>query len=127
MSMPVKYQGEQTPIQRDGSNSGHYLQYCLFSYSGASNYGLTLKWRQLNSQSTPGAETLLNLIWTDLVAFTIVGTRTGFGDDDKPGNLGVRRVHRYERSVRYGDIRFAIPAFIVGAFLLVTLVISLLM
>ncbi|KAJ9607834.1 hypothetical protein H2200_007913 [Cladophialophora chaetospira] len=106
------------------------------SYSGTSNYGLTLKWRQLVSQAAPGAETLLNLIWTDLITFTIVGTRTGFEtmgdiqaatDDKNSDSLGVRPVHKHERSIRYGDIRYAIPAFVVGAFFLVTLVISLLM
>ncbi|OQV00956.1 hypothetical protein CLAIMM_06385 [Cladophialophora immunda] len=106
------------------------------NYSGKSNYGLTLKWRQLMSQSAGGAETLMNLIWTDLIGFAIVGTRTGFEgmgtmasvtEHHQGGNVGLRRAHRYERSIAYGDIRYAIPAFVVGAVFLLTLLASLLM
>jgi hypothetical protein len=105
------------------------------SYSGKSNYGLTLKWREL-SESTYGAETLLNLIWTDLVSFTVVGTKTGFEDDSsslssllnqQTSSLGTRPVHRYIRVIEYGDIRYAIPAFIAGGLFLIPLVVSLAM
>ncbi|OAP65446.1 hypothetical protein AYL99_01418 [Fonsecaea erecta] len=116
------------------------------NYSGKSNYGLTLKWRELMSQSAGGAETMMNLIWTDLISFAIVGTRTGFegmgtmssvkvATTNKRSNtgthnnnkLGLRLVHRYERSIAYGDIRYAIPAFVVGVVFVLTLLASLVM
>ncbi|OAG38752.1 hypothetical protein AYO21_06947 [Fonsecaea monophora] len=110
------------------------------NYSGKSNYGLTLKWRQLMSQSTGGAETLMNLIWTDLIGFAIVGTRTGFEGMGSMGSvtqhgtdgnananaLGLRQAYRYERSIAYADLRYAIPAFVVGTVFVVTLLASLL-
>ncbi|KAK5038336.1 hypothetical protein LTS07_001806 [Exophiala sideris] len=106
----------------------------LPNYSGKYNYGLTLKWRQL-SGSAENAETLLNLIWTDLVAFSVVGTRTGFENmgetssvtDRQPGNVGIRRVYKYQRSIKYEDIRYAIPAFIVGGILVIAFSITLVM
>ncbi|EXJ73696.1 uncharacterized protein A1O5_03458 [Cladophialophora psammophila CBS 110553] len=109
------------------------------NYSGKSNYGLTLKWRQLMSQRSAdagGAETLMNLIWTDLISFAIVGTRTGFEGmmgsmssvtNHQSNNLGLRRAHRHDRSIEYGDIRYAIPAFVAGAVFLLTLLASLVM
>ncbi|KIY03184.1 uncharacterized protein Z520_01651 [Fonsecaea multimorphosa CBS 102226] len=106
------------------------------NYSGKSNYGLTLKWRDLMSRSagSAGPETLMNLIWTDLISFAIVGTRTGFEGmgtmstltkRDSQSQVGLRPAHKYERSIAYGDLRYAIPAFIVGAIFLLTLVVSL--
>jgi hypothetical protein len=128
MMYPRKYTGYTITLAK----AYHFA----FSYSGKSNYGLTLKWRQLMSQSAEGAETILNLIWTDLVGFTIAGSRTGFenigqmstlfNDDSTPG-LGVRRVHKYERSIHYADLRYAIPAFIVSGVFVSALIVSLLL
>ena len=49
----------------------------LPSYSGDIQYSLFLKWRELSS-TNDGAATILNLIWTDLVASAVVGTVNGF-------------------------------------------------
>jgi hypothetical protein len=95
------------------------------SFSGENNYGLTLKYREL-SKSPEGAAKILNLIWTDLAAFVTVGTKTGFETGTQsspplmkrsaaqPDILGQRDVHRRVRIIEYKDIRYAIPAFIVG-------------
>ena len=66
---------------------------------------------------------MLNLIWTDLASFITVGTKSGFESDQesnlarrdgKSAELGKRHVYPIVRTVVYSDIRYAIPAFIVG-------------
>jgi hypothetical protein len=87
----------------------------LPSYSGDIQYSLFLKWREL-SRTNDGAAQILNLIWTDLVASAVVGTKTGFENNtvaQKPGVLGQRAVHKHHSVVVYGNLLFAIPAFIV--------------
>ena len=105
------------------------------SYSGETNYGLTLKWREL-SKTPEGAARILNLIWTDLAAFSVIGTRTGFENDDSIGNLtvpqsttslGTRAVHRLRRNIVYTDIFYAIPAVVVGGTFALGLLAALLM
>jgi hypothetical protein len=69
----------------------------------------------------------MNLIWTDLAASVSVGTRTGFESQDELTEsellystlnvTGYRSVYPYVRVIEYSDIRFAIPAFIVGGIL----------
>ena len=86
------------------------------SYSGESQYGMTLKWREL-SKTREGVETMLNLIWTDLVAFTIVGTKTGF-----EGTAPTREVVKYHTVVRYDNMWFAIPAFIAGSMWVIAII-----
>lgn len=104
------------------------------NYSGKLNYGLTLKWRELSQQGTVGVEKILNLIWTDIVAFAVAGTRTGFEDitssstpaHDTSNAIGSRQVQRYIRKIAYRDIRYAIPAFVSGALCLMPLLLCLL-
>jgi hypothetical protein len=99
------------------------------SYSGEKNYGLTLKWRQM-SQNATGMSQIFNLIWTDIVASAVVGTRTGFEAQraaelphpDHDLVIGFRDVYLYERRVVYTDYRYAIPIFIALAFLFVGLI-----
>lgn len=100
------------------------------NYSGKLDYGLTLKWRQLSQKGPSGVERILNLIWTDIVAFAVAGTKTGFEDDDSFSStkrknasaIGTRQVQRYVRVIAYRDIRYAIPAFIAAALCLVPLI-----
>ncbi|KAJ6439225.1 arylsulfotransferase protein [Purpureocillium lavendulum] len=87
-------------------------------YSGTDSGALRTKWRKL-SQKPEDVETLLRLVWTDMMASATVGTvGTTVG-----GNKSVRRsqetkatdgalsrrVTIFERSVTY-DMRYAIPA-----------------
>jgi hypothetical protein len=86
------------------------------SYSGESQYALFLKWREL-SRSPGGASKILDLIWTDLVASAVVGTKTGFEADTASesatvGGLGKREVYKHRNAVIYTNFLFAIPAFI---------------
>lgn len=87
----------------------------LPSYSGDIQYSLFLKWREL-SKTIDGAATILNLIWTDLVASAVVGTTTGFENSSatqNPGVLGQRQVNERHSVVIYRNLLFAIPAFVV--------------
>ena len=88
----------------------------LPSYSGETQYALFLKWREL-SHSPDGASRILNLIWTDVVASSVVGRKTGFasldnleGGYDSASNSRMVRAHR--NVILYGNILFAIPALI---------------
>ena len=109
------------------------------SYSGETNYGLTLKYRNL-SRTPAGAANMLNLIWTDLAAFFVVGTKTGFEPGEEqpgasqlrkrntsPSYLGNREVHRHVRVIEYKNILYAIPAFIGGGLFILGLITALLM
>ncbi len=98
----------------------------LPSYSGDIQYSLFQKWRKL-SNTTDGAATILNLIWTDLVASAVVGTTTGFensSDTQGSGVLGQRQVYEHHSVVVYGNILFAIPAFLVLCLWAVLLIIT---
>lgn len=102
------------------------------SYSGETDYGLTLKYRNL-SRTPEGTAKIMNLIWTDLMAFVVVGTKTGFEattgsssashikskrSDSALTILGTKAVHKMVRSIGYSDSRYAIPAFIVVGILI---------
>jgi hypothetical protein len=87
----------------------------LPSYSGDIQYSLFLKWRALSS-TNDGAAKILDLIWTDLVASAVVGTTTGFENNSATQNSGVlgqRKVYEHHSVVVYGNLLFAIPAFVV--------------
>ena len=99
----------------------------MIRYSGDTNYALSLKYRALTNTSQ-GAAHLLNLIWTDLTAFTVVGTKHGFELDHSPSSrlngrsvrgetqtsLGQRSVHVHRRVVKYSNLWYAVPAIIVA-------------
>ena len=84
------------------------------SYSGETNYALSLKWRALGQNATSAA-TILNLIWTDLISFSIYSSQTGFGptqSEHSANSLGRRDVQPNKHRLLYADLRFGIPAFI---------------
>ena len=96
-------------------------------YTGDTNYALSLKYRALTNTSQ-GAAHLMNLIWTDLAAFTVVGTKHGFELDHPPSprlksrsthsnaqtSLGQRNVYVHRRVVKYSNLWYAVPAIIVA-------------
>jgi hypothetical protein len=94
------------------------------SYSGESQYALFLKWREL-SQSPDGASTILNLIWTDLVASAVVGTKTGFEQTNLDESVWKRAVHKHRTIIIYSNFLFAIPAFVAAFLWTLLLVIAL--
>lgn len=72
------------------------------SYSGQGNIALLTKWQALyNADPINGPAQMNNLIWTDMVANTLVGTDTA----------GIVDVAAYEPSLSY-DFRYSIPAFL---------------
>ncbi|KAF9891016.1 hypothetical protein FE257_005273 [Aspergillus nanangensis] len=102
-------------------------------YSGLTSLGLYAKWQNLSS-SADGTASMLNLIWTDFAANSVVGTK-GWGlsaaasQEAAPSEGGVEKrangrednatttmvpVIVYERRIRY-RLPFAIPAFVVLA------------
>ncbi|KAK3934610.1 hypothetical protein QBC46DRAFT_273469, partial [Diplogelasinospora grovesii] len=102
----------------------------LPSYSGESQYALFLKWLDLSS-SPGGALQILNLIWTDLVASAIVGTKTGFESNGSIKALatgdhanGTRPVHIHRSAITYSNLLFAIPAFVAAAMWVTALVLA---
>jgi len=73
-----------------------------FDYSGRSNFALLDKWQGLyTTDPLNGPARMNNLVWTDMVANTLVGIDTA----------GVISVAAYEASLSY-DVRYSIPALI---------------
>lgn len=106
----------------------------LPDYSGFTNYPLFRKWRDL-SQSPDTAPTIINFIWTDIMANYVVGTRSTlnagntFAEDlasstrrDTKGPM--IRVLRSRRKVQY-DIRYGIPGIVFLAFHVIAIVLAL--
>jgi hypothetical protein len=98
------------------------------SYSGLNSVAMYKKWSDL-SHDLEGAATMLNLIWTDLAANALVGTKSWLPQDPLPPNLqngvpAIRRraeiststtadvpVQTFHRAIRY-RWRYGIPAFL---------------
>ncbi|GES63394.1 hypothetical protein ATEIFO6365_0007008100 [Aspergillus terreus] len=111
-------------------------------YSGFTSMALYTRWQEL-SASASGTASMIDLIWTDLAANTVVGTR-GWGlraaasheGIPEGGGSGITRrsptkstegddtkvpVAVYERKIRY-RVPFAIPAFVIAVVTLGVLV-----
>lgn len=94
-------------------------------YSGHSSVALFQRWQNL-SKSEAGMASIINLIWTDLAAPAVVGTKGTLG----PGNAGAKAeivamtVRPFVRGVTY-DWRYAIPALILAALLLLLFLVGL--
>jgi hypothetical protein len=95
-----------------------------FDYSGSNNLGVYNKWVNMSATSE-GAAKIINLIWTDAAANSVIGTKSWF--PEQPNTLTKRAdnsgttigqvfvpVNQYSRRVRY-HLPYAIPAFIVLA------------
>lgn len=50
-------------------------------YTGEANFAMSLRWREL-TQNVTTVHKILNLIWTDLSANAVIGTKNLAGDDD---------------------------------------------
>jgi len=82
------------------------------NYSGRSNLAMYRLWQQL-SNNTLDAAKILNLIWTDVAANSVVGTKS-IGNDTaqaQDGPNGVPAVTFYERRIRF-HYPYGIPAFL---------------
>lgn len=93
----------------------------LADYTGSSNIALYAKWRDL-AESAKAISKIPNLIWTDIAANMLVGTRKWGSDSSLPPNLQKRDessstekgemlvpVTVYDREIRY-HWPFAVPA-----------------
>src|SRR5271154_6403466 len=95
-------------------------------YTGYSNMAMYVRWQDL-SKTPEAASTIVNLIWTDLAAAAVVGTKGVLG----PGNAGSPNdavpipVQPIVRKIKYQYL-FAIPAFILAGMLLLVSFIALL-
>lgn len=101
-----------------------------YDYSGQTNVALFSKWRKLSENPTSAAD-ILKLVWTDIAANAVVGTRAwewstrpkSFQRRDSsvpPGSVVQVPVTPWQRHLRYKPV-YAIPAILVGAVLLVIL------
>jgi hypothetical protein len=97
-------------------------------YSGRANLPMYNQWKNLSSTAA-GSARILNLIWTDIAANAVVGTRNWIPTADAP-NLSKRAdapstgaqvpIHVLNRGTKY-HIKYAIPAFLVLGLLLFAL------
>lgn len=103
----------------------------MMDYTGQTNSAMYRKWAEL-SKSAQEAAQIINLIWTDMVANAIVGTR-GWASDAfdtsgmaEPNGMAsnVQPIYLYERRVQY-KILYAIPAFILLGVILATCIATL--
>jgi hypothetical protein len=111
----------------------------LSDYSGQANLPMYNRWKALSKTAT-GSAKLINLIWTDLAANAVVGTKSwvsGYNPVSKPlrkrassggdsNDPSMVLVIPFTRVVRY-HLPFAIPAFILLAVLLSALIAALVM
>jgi hypothetical protein len=84
----------------------------LADYSAENDFGLYIRWRDL-SRSSETAGKIINLIWTDIMANLVVGTKLGPFSSDKAldGSLPDLVIRPYKRRVVY-DLHYAIPAIV---------------
>ncbi|KAF2189000.1 hypothetical protein K469DRAFT_659932 [Zopfia rhizophila CBS 207.26] len=83
-------------------------------YSGAGNMAMNLRWANLSATSE-GAAHIINLIWTDLAASAVVGTKgvLGSGNAGQTNEVVEMTVRPIVRKIKY-RIAYAVPAFILG-------------
>ncbi|EAU31659.1 predicted protein [Aspergillus terreus NIH2624] len=94
----------------------------LMAYTGKLDLALYARWLELSASST-GTEKLLNQVWTDLAANSVIGTRgwhsgprpslrwNGVPERDKTIPTPSVPVVLWSRRIRY-HIQYAVPAFI---------------
>jgi hypothetical protein len=98
--------------------------YPIVDYSGYSNMAMFVRWQNL-SKTAGDASTIVNLIWTDLAASAVVGTKDILG----PGNTGSAddivqiAVQPIVSRIKYRYL-FAIPAYVLIAAILIIISIA---
>lgn len=100
-------------VTRPGYSGGGYEGYG--DYSGRTGLALYSKWRELSDGGAEDVSAIVNLVWTDIAANSVVGTKGwGLGSDADAGALPTVPVTAYRRRVRY-HIPYAVPGFVVLA------------
>ncbi|KAG0637146.1 hypothetical protein HOY80DRAFT_1085610 [Tuber brumale] len=99
-------------------------------YSGKRNFALLSKWRKL-SETQNSVALIPNLIWTDIVANNLVGTKSvpsayGVTERDEQPSAGTLSVDTYGKRITYRPV-FAIPALTILVVWVTSLFLALLM
>lgn len=94
----------------------------FFDYTGGTSVSLLLQWQNL-SQTAAGTAQALNLIWTDIAANYVLGTRSIITTDAENGVPDVSVVF-YASRIRF-HIIYGIPAFLTLAMVLLVCVLTL--
>lgn len=94
----------------------------FFDYTGGTSVSLLLQWQNL-SQTAAGTAQALNLIWTDIAANYVLGTRSIITTDAENGVPDVSVVF-YASRIRFHVI-YGIPAFLTLAMVLLVCVLTL--
>jgi hypothetical protein len=101
-------------------------------YTGHSNLAMYNRWKNLSATAS-GSSHIINLVWTDLAANAVVGTRSWLPSEPLPDlakradgdTPGVKvPIYVFSRGTKY-HIKYAIPAFLVLGLLLVAICASL--
>lgn len=105
-------------------NIGGETQNDIADYSGKTNAAMFSKWQKLSAQPDSTAK-IINLVWTDVIANSVLGTRGWLSENKenrhskrdnkgppKEGNEAEVPVTEFTRKIRYHPA-FAIPAIIV--------------
>lgn len=78
-------------------------------YSGQTQFALYAKWQKLSVGASSAAE-IINLVWTDIAANAVVGTKGwGLGSGSKTKSVSVTAYHK---QVRF-KMPYSVPAFVV--------------
>lgn len=94
-----------------------------FDLLGTASMAIFRRWQTLSPDPEKAAE-VLNLMWTDLAASAVVGTKGSLGrmnSGDQPASL---RVQPFGRRIAY-DLRYGVPAFVLASFIVLITLISL--
>ncbi|CZR67642.1 uncharacterized protein PAC_17541 [Phialocephala subalpina] len=112
-------------LYQDAASDSALSPKTLVNYGGGTNYPLFLKWKRMPQNST-APQTMLNLIWTDIMANYVMGARstTGGAVDNATSATTRVRVHKFRDTIKY-DIRYAIPAIVFSIFYIIALSIAL--
>jgi len=98
-------------------------------YSGTTNWALFLKWQSL-SRSASTAGSIINLMWTDLMANAVVGAKGLFSDTDNTAleeTGSATAVATPLKDAIHYDFVYAIPAFVYFALYGATLTFAILL
>ncbi|KAL4888841.1 hypothetical protein BDV59DRAFT_205821 [Aspergillus ambiguus] len=88
-------------------------------YRGTTSNAMYARWQKL-SETASSASKIINFIWTDIVANSVVGTRGWSSEDIVPAEKRVP-VIVYRRAIQY-RMPFGVPAFILIFLLLATVI-----
>lgn len=89
----------------------------LPDYTGFVSYPMYTRWQNL-SKSTESATLIFNLLWTDIAASLVTGSKPHLASSSTASADPSRPVLVFERRIKY-DLRYAIPAMLFAALWLV--------